>query len=104
MENIVLKTSGLKFRWINGQGFEFVMPNGKTLLTDPFYDMPSFEEGKGMALTGFHTEDIDHVDYVFINHTHGDHIGNLQEIVAFNSSQELFSVLQLNFIDLKRAV
>ena len=60
MENIVLKTSGLKFRWINGQGFEFVMPNGKTLLTDPFYDMPSFEEGKGMALTGFHTEDIDH--------------------------------------------
>ena len=81
MEKIVASTCGLKFRWINGQGFEFRMPNGRTLLTDPFYDMPQFEEGKGMALMGFHTEDIENVDYVFINHTHGDHIGNLQQVV-----------------------
>ena len=81
MGNIVASTSGLKFRWINGQGFEFRMPNGRTLLTDPFYDMPNFEAGKGMSLIGFHTEDIENVDYVFINHTHGDHIGNLQQVV-----------------------
>ena len=81
MEKIVVSTSGLKFRWINGQGFEFRMPNGKTLLTDPFFDMPNFEEGKGMSLMGFHVEDIEQVDYVFINHTHSDHIGNLQQVI-----------------------
>ena len=31
-------TQGLKFRWINGQCFEFVFPNGKVLLSDPYFD------------------------------------------------------------------
>ncbi len=77
----VISTCGLKFRWINGQGFEFRMPNGKTLLTDPFFYMPEFQEGKGMSLMGFHVDDIEQVDYVFVNHTHHDHIGNLQQVV-----------------------
>ena len=81
MGKIVASTSGLQFRWINGQGFEFRLPDGTTLLTDPYYDMPGFEAGRGMALTGFHTEDIERVDYVFINHTHGAHIGNLQQVI-----------------------
>ena len=28
-------SSGLKFRWLNGQSFEFRFSNGKTLITDP---------------------------------------------------------------------
>ena len=44
-------TQGLKFRWINGQCFEFVFPNGKVLLSDPYFDdNEHFPVGKGMNL------------------------------------------------------
>lgn len=74
---------GLRFRWINGQCFEFRFPNGKTLLTDPFFrwdgpqDQPIYE----MSIKeGFSADDLEGADYVFLNHTHGDHILNLQEV------------------------
>lgn len=71
-------TQGLKFRWINGQCFEFVFPNGKVLLSDPYFDdNEHFPVGKGMNLQNFHVEDIERVDYLFVNHTHFDHIYNL---------------------------
>ena len=35
-----------------------------------------------MSLMDFHTEDIENVDYVFVNHTHFDHIANLQQICS----------------------
>ena len=45
MNEAVLSTSSLKFRWINGQYFEFTLPSGKALLTDPFFDVPGhFQE------------------------------------------------------------
>ena len=75
-------TQGLKFRWINGQCFEFVFPNGKVLLSDPYFDdNEHFPVGKGMNLQNFHVEDIERVDYLFVNHTHFDHIYNLQQVV-----------------------
>ena len=81
MSNASFITHGLKFRWINAQCFEFQFSNGKTLLTDPYFDVPErFKEGVGMSLMNFHVEDIENVDYVFINHTHGDHIANLQQV------------------------
>lgn len=81
MQKIYASTQALRFRWINAQCFEFVMPNGKTLLTDPYFDDPArFQAGKGMSLMDFSVEDIEAADYVFVNHTHGDHIKNLQQV------------------------
>ncbi len=81
MGNLINSTA-FKFRWINGQCFEFKLNNGVTLLTDPWYHM---EEGDGMLSEmcppGFTLDDIEGADYIFLNHTHGDHICNLQEIV-----------------------
>ncbi|GAA6295712.1 hypothetical protein F220043C3_41460 [Enterocloster asparagiformis] len=78
--NHLALSHALKFRWINGQCFEFRFNNGRTLMTDPWYR--SEEEGilKKMSLPGFSTEDIRGADYVFLNHSHGDHICNLQEV------------------------
>jgi len=82
MSNILCATQNFRFRWINGQCFEFVFPNGKVLLSDPYFDDPEhFPVGKGMNLQNFHVEDIERVDYVFVNHTHFDHIYNLQQVV-----------------------
>ena len=71
-------SKAFKFRWINGQCFEFKLNNGKTVLTDPW-----FSGGGALAdkcPPGFSIDDIEGADYVFLNHTHGDHIANLQEV------------------------
>ena len=76
--SILASSKAFKFRWINGQCFEFKLNNGKTLLTDPW-----FSGGGNMASKcppGFSVEDIEAADYLFLNHTHGDHIANLQEV------------------------
>ena len=68
----------LKFRWINGQCFEFKLNNGKTLITDPWYQGGG--ELAGKCLPGFATEDLEGGDYIFLNHGHGDHTANIQEV------------------------
>lgn len=72
-------SSAVRFRWINGQCFEFRFPNGKTLITDPWYT------GGGplarMCPPDFTIDDLEGGDYIFVNHSHGDHIENLQEVV-----------------------
>ena len=69
-----------RFRWINGQCFEFQFPNGKTLLTDPWFK--SDEPGilSEVCIPDFSAEKLEGADYVFLNHTHGDHICNLQDV------------------------
>ncbi|MFT8555998.1 MBL fold metallo-hydrolase [Liquorilactobacillus hordei] len=86
MKNEISTFPSLKLRWINAQCFEFKLPNGITLLTDPFFDMPFFEKNKGHSVMGFTADDIEGADYIFINHTHGDHIANLKQVYdRFNS-------------------
>ena len=87
MKNLI-NSIAFRFRWINGQCFEFKFNNGVTLLTDPWYHV---DEGDGMLTEmcppGFTLDDIEGADYIFLNHTHGDHIANLQEVVdKFNST------------------
>ena len=74
-------SKAFRFRWINGQCFEFQFNNGKTLLTDPWYQ--SDEPGilSEVCIRNFTTADLEGADYVFLNHTHGDHICNLQDVV-----------------------
>lgn len=84
MEKIMLKTSCCSLRWINCQCFEIKLPNGKTILTDPCYDYPD-NPGHSVAdlfrLRGFSTSDLEGCDYLILNHTHGDHMANLEEVV-----------------------
>ena len=76
-----LKVSVLKYRWFTCNCYQFQLPNGKTILMDPFLpsadsDNPNFSS----HYCGFLPEDLGRVDYVLLNHTHGDHIGSLKEV------------------------
>ena len=75
----MISSSALKFRWINGQCFEFQFPNGKTLITDPWYQCEGPMGAK--CPPGFTTEDLEGGDYLFVNHGHGDHTANIQDVV-----------------------
>ena len=74
-------SKAFRFRWINGQCFEFQFNNGKKLLTDPWYQSDAPGILSEVCIPNFSTEDLDGVDYVFLNHTHGDHICNLEDVV-----------------------
>lgn len=84
MDPIVLSADCCSLRWINCQCFEIKLPNGKTIITDPCYDYPE-NAGSPLAdlfrLRGFTTKEIDACDYIILNHTHGDHIANLGELI-----------------------
>ena len=76
--NILASSSVFRFRWINGQCFEFRLPNGKYLITDPWYQC---EGSMGRTCPeDFSTDDLEGCDYLVINHCHGDHIANLQDV------------------------
>lgn len=84
MSQQLMTSQSIAFRWINSQCFEIKLPNGKTILTDPCYDFPENPNSPIpdlFRLRGFHTEDIEACDYVILNHTHGDHMSNLEEVV-----------------------
>lgn len=73
-----MTSHSFKMRSFNvGNGHEIVLPNGKTILIDPYY--PEKTQG--------HTQDdIQGADYVIITHTHFDHDLNLGYIARkFNS-------------------
>lgn len=74
----IASSTGLKFRWLNGQCFEFKFSNGKTLITDPWYKGGG--ELASRCLPGFRTEDLEGGDYIFLNHGHGDHTANIQDV------------------------
>ncbi len=79
---MAFNSKSVRFRFINCQCFEIRLPNGKTIVTDPCYDFPHEKEiQKVFGLDGFHTSDIEACDYVILNHTHGDHIANLGEVI-----------------------
>lgn len=74
MENITEKF-GLKLRYINGQCYEFLLPNGKHLVTDP-YITPT----KGLSNAGFQeftADNIEGADYILLTHAHYDHTSDL---------------------------
>ena len=81
MENKI-ESQSFRFRFINCQCFEIRLPGGKTIITDPCYDFPKETKiQKLFGLDGFHTSDLEACDYVILNHTHGDHIANLGEVI-----------------------
>ena len=73
------QSSAFRFRWLNGQSFEFRLNNGKTIITDPWFN--GNELLGRVCPPGFSIDDIDACDYVILNHTHGDHIANLDQLI-----------------------
>lgn len=84
MNQPILSSETISLRWINCQCFEIRLPNGKTLITDPCYDYPENPNDQIadlFRLRGFTTDDITACDYIILNHTHADHMTNLEELV-----------------------
>lgn len=72
---------GLKFRWFTCNCTEIKLPNGKTILIDPFLPPDSEAQWQKMGMAcGYSVADLEGADYVIINHSHGDHIEQLGEV------------------------
>ncbi len=85
MDNMMLQNTSCALRWINCQCFEVKLPNGKTVVIDPCYDYPENPKDKVadlFRLRGFKTEDLEGCDYLILNHTHGDHMANMEEVIT----------------------
>ena len=83
-QDFLLAAQSIAFRWINCQCFEIRLPNGKTIIPDQCYDYPENPNdpiADVFRLRGFTTQDITACDYIILNHTHADHMSNLEELV-----------------------
>lgn len=73
-----LLTKGIRVRWFNDACYEIKLPNGKTILLDPYIDRSPYK------LLG--SEDVTGADYIILSHTHFDHVMNVKELSQkFNS-------------------
>ena len=82
----------LKIRWISVQCYEIVLPNGKVIVTDPFYwdtnhydGMTEFTKNQKMerdiySQTGFSVDQFTGADYIILHHIHGDHSNQVGEL------------------------
>lgn len=85
-------SQALRIRWISVQCYEIVLPNGKVIVTDPFYLDASIYDGmteltKSQKMerdiysqTGFSVDDFTGADYILLNHVHGDHCNLVGEL------------------------
>ena len=69
----------LRFRWIHAQCFQFELPGGKSLMTDPFFPQNP-KAWKEVCTPAFDADELGKVDYVTINHSHFDHTANLPDL------------------------
>ena len=69
----------LRFRWIHAQCFQFELPGGKILMTDPFFPQNP-KAWKEVCTPAFDADELGKVDYVTINHSHFDHTANLPDL------------------------
>ena len=87
-----MDSQALKIRWISVQCYEIVLPNGKVIVTDPFYLDAGIFDGmteltKNQKLErdiysqrGFSVDDFTGADYIILNHVHGDHSNLVGEL------------------------
>ena len=89
---IRMDSQAIKIRWISVQCYEIVLPNGKVIVTDPFYLDAGIFDGlteltKNQKLErdiysqrGFSVDDFTGADYIILNHVHGDHSNLVGEL------------------------
>ena len=87
-----MDSQAIKIRWISVQCYEIVLPNGKVIVTDPFYLDAGIFDGmteltKNQKLErdiysqrGFSVDDFTGADYIILNHVHGDHSNLVGEL------------------------
>jgi L-ascorbate metabolism protein UlaG (beta-lactamase superfamily) len=68
----MMETKPLKIRWLNDACYQILLPNGKSLLIDPYID-----ESPYRVLS---SEDIQSADYILVSHTHFDHVLDIAKI------------------------
>lgn len=85
-------SQALRIRWISVQCYEIVLPNGKVIVTDPFYlDAGRFDglteltqnqklERDIYSQRGFSVDEFTGADYIILNHVHGDHSNLVGEL------------------------
>lgn len=76
-----MQNNFLKFRWINASCYEFILADGRVITTDPYLDRRD---------EGFTAGDLSTPDYVFITHTHYDHIMEVGELMRRSDGAKLF--------------
>ena len=87
-----ISSLAVRIRWISVQCYEIVLPNGKVIVTDPFYWDASHYDGlteltanqkmekEVYAQRGFSVEEFTGADYIILNHIHGDHSNIVGEL------------------------
>ena len=64
----------VQIRYFAFNCLEIKLPTGKTVVVDPCLNK------EGPMSCGYDTNDLEGCDYVFVNHSHGDHVGSLGEV------------------------
>ena len=74
--------NGIRIRWITTTCFEIVLPNGKVIVFDPWTgEEDPFMPGFSCQHNGFTVDDFTGADYIFLSHTHGDHIRDVKALL-----------------------
>ena len=67
-----MKINGFQVRYINAQCYEFILPNGKHLITDPYITPVNL-----VGFRPFSVEEIERCDYILLTHSHYDHTSDI---------------------------
>ncbi|MBO4888631.1 MAG: MBL fold metallo-hydrolase [Firmicutes bacterium] len=67
-----MKINGFKVRFINAQCYEFILPNGKHLITDPYITPVNL-----VGFRPFSVDEIERCDYILLTHSHYDHTSDI---------------------------
>jgi L-ascorbate metabolism protein UlaG (beta-lactamase superfamily) len=81
----------IKIKWLGINGFEFSF-NGKTILLDPYVTRNSKAVCKPSSVSKY----ISKADYIFIGHSHWDHLADTAEIIRQTGAKVIGSQTTAN--------
>jgi L-ascorbate metabolism protein UlaG (beta-lactamase superfamily) len=78
---------GAQITWLGHGTFTFTTPAGKTILLDPWVQgNPAVPEDK---------KNVGKLDAILITHGHGDHIGDLEAVVAAGKPDQVVGIFEM---------
>ncbi len=82
-KNETFTVEALQFRFFKENCCEMKLPSGKTLLIDPLLPDPNgeYDAMTRRFVSGKTAKDLEGCDYVFITHTHFDHILSIPDVM-----------------------